>query len=458
MANDIKAAFKAAFLSIPEGSTCYWLVKRKSQYGRMEKVNEIAANEKTDIYEEILVNHGAGEYLVWLMDNNDKKVVEMPTRFMIPGEQNFDEEEEDDDEEEDPAEMIRKVKRGYAKKLQDDLELEEILSIRERLHGKKENVNTNQSNNDFIQAIEKIERRNEERERRLEEKINNMQQNQQQTGIFTLIAEMQKSNSNMTQLMMKQQSENQKIAMERDAKSQDLIIALLKKDDGGKKDFWDSPFFLEVYKKANEKPKSIFDDSMAKMMDMFFQTQQQTVQRMLDIQLEAGQNDMFFQRMKVFKDMAAQVGPGIKDFALRWASIKAAKETEQEKIRANITEKPQPQKQNKSRQQAQNQTNQPPQQQQQAPPKPKVVVVKQQRPDPEPQTDPQEEELKRFFLAIYNKIIDNDNIEDIEREIREKPGAVKAIKEDERLQAFVAEEGGRIKELFDKIRNEAGND
>lgn len=455
--NDVKAAFKAAFLSIPEGSTCYWLVKRRGQYGRMEKINEIAANEKTDIYEEILLNHGAGEYLVWLMDNNDKKVVDMPTRFKIPGEQNFDEEEEDDDEEEDPAEMIRKVKRGYAKKLQDDLELEEILSIRERLHGKKENVSTNQNNNDFIQAIEKIERRNEERERRLEEKINNMQQNQQQAGIFTLIAEMQKSNSNMTQLMMQQQSENQKIAMERDAKSQDLIIALLKKDDGGKKDFWDSPFFLEVYKKATEKPKSIFDDSMAKMMDMFFQTQQQTVQRMLDIQLEAGQNDMFFQRMKVFKDMAAQVGPGIKDFALRWASIKAAKETEQEKIRAkNITEQPRQQPQT----QRQNTQQEAQPQQQPSPTKPKVVVVKQQRPpEAESQTDPQEEELKRFFLAIYHKIVDNDNIEDIEREIREKPGAVKAIKEDERLQAFVDDEGGRIKELFDKIRNEVpGNE
>lgn len=445
--NDVKAAFKSAFLSIPEGSTCYWLVKRKSQHGRMEKINEIAANEKTDIYEEILITHGVGEYLVWLMDNNDKKLIEMPIRFVIPGEQHFDDDEDLEDEEEDPAALLKKVKRGYAKKLQDDLELEEILSIRERLHGKKETVNTNH-NNDFIQALERIERKNEERERRLEDKINNMQQNQQQGGIFALIAEMQKSNANMTQLMMKQQSENQKLSMERDAKSQDLIIALLKKDDS-QKSFWDSPFFLEVYKKATEKPKSVFDDSMGKMLDMFFQTQQQTVQKMLDIQLEAGQNDMFFQRMKVFKDMAAQVGPGIKDFALRWASIKAAKETEQEKIRAQNN--------------VQEQTQQPPlnkETPQQHTTRPKVVVVKKQNPqiNSEPPVDHEEEDLKRFFFMIYNRIVENDNIDDIEREIRQKPGAVEAIKTRQDLQEFVDSEGGRIKELFDRIRNEAGND
>ncbi|WP_372365424.1 hypothetical protein [Candidatus Uabimicrobium sp. HlEnr_7] len=441
---EVKAAFKAALMSIPEGSTCYWLIKKKSSFGKMNKIDEIAASYETDIYEEIIIKHGSGEYLVWLFDNNDQKLIKMPIRFEIP---EFEEDEHEEElQEEDPDEELKKLKIDMIKKAKNDLNMSELLSIKNQI---SPNQQTSSSNNEFISALEKIERRAEEREKRLEEKINSMQQQNQQNGMYSMIAEMQKSSSRTTELMMQQQSESQKMMMNIQGENQKTLMAILQNDN--KKDIFDSPFFLELYKKATDKPKGLFDDSMGKMMDMFFSTQQQTMQRMVDMQFEAGQNDVFLHRMKMFKDMFVQMGPGIKDFAIKMASINAAKETEKEKIKAQKGKEPNKQ---------QNFTQQPqPQQKQQKPAQKTNIITIKRNPQPQRQETVDKEKIKKFLFSIYNRIIENEDIQQIEKDIIAMPGAIQEIKNSAELLQFVDQEGGKIKVLFDKLRNmESGNE
>ena len=129
----------------------------------------------------------------------------------------------------------------------------------------------------------------------------------------------------MTEESNKRASENQQLFLK-------MTMNMANKEP--QKDLTENPMFVELFKKAvSPPPKTFVEESMPKVFDFVMSNNAKAMEKMMQMQIDLGQNDLFFQRMKAFQSMAESMVPHAKDLFVKLASIKAMKETKKEEFK-----------------------------------------------------------------------------------------------------------------------------
>lgn len=435
-----KEAFQHAIMSIPEGSTCYWLIKKEGLHGKPVKVGKVIASTDLDIYEHVYCEYGGGEYLATLYSNDEERLSEI-IRFEVPSEP-----EEYDIE--DKPDTIESIIADVASKIKGEIGLKQLLKIRDELSdsGKKEKVEQNMNPN-FVTRddLAKVLERMEQMDRRAEERAKEQQQNMQQNSFNQFLIKSQETQNESNRMMMESQKEMTK-----------MFMAMIE-NKNDKKDFWDSPMAAKIMEKLMDKPdKSPVEELLPKIYESMYGTTQKTMDHIIKLYSENGQTDAFVQKAKVIQEMAGQAIPEIKDFIVQMAAVKAKKEVDIVKSKETQSQQENTQRQRRKIQQ-ENTQSQHTQQQTTERRKPTVTTInRQQQTQQQPtQQNINLEEMKSFFFNVYTRYKDEkEDIAVIEKMIRNKKGAIETIKTNIELQQFAMSQGGELQELFERLRDE----